>query len=82
MAEKEYKPIHKSTRVVALDDKEFDELRQQLASCLDALKELTKQTADLAKAVKGMKESHDKWVRAGKFIIPLIATGYVYASML
>ena len=34
---------------------------------LDAVKELTTHVADLTKAVNGMKESHDKWVRSGKF---------------
>ena len=34
---------------------------------LDAVKELTKHIGDLTKVVNGMKESHDKWVRAGKF---------------
>lgn len=38
-----------------------------LDDVLDAVKELTKQLADLAKIVNVMKQGHDKWVRAGKF---------------
>jgi hypothetical protein len=34
---------------------------------LDAVIELTKQCGEMAANVKGMKESHDKWVKAGKF---------------
>ncbi len=34
---------------------------------LEALKELTKHIGDLTKVINAMKESHDKWVRAGKF---------------
>ena len=34
---------------------------------LEAIQELTKVCADLAVKVNGMKESHDKWVRSGKF---------------
>ena len=34
---------------------------------LDAVKELTKQIADMTVIVTAMKANHDKWVRAGKF---------------
>ena len=34
---------------------------------IDGMKTLTEQLATLTKIVVAMKESHDKWVRAGKF---------------
>ena len=34
---------------------------------LEAIKELTKTVADMAKQVNEMNTTHNKWVRAGKF---------------
>ena len=34
---------------------------------LGAIKELTTQVVALTKTLNAMKETHDKWVRAGKF---------------
>lgn len=34
---------------------------------LDSIKELTTQICELTKVINSMKETHDKWVRAGKF---------------
>jgi len=34
---------------------------------LDAVKELTKTVADLAGKINKMNETHEKWVKAGKF---------------
>lgn len=34
---------------------------------LDAIKELTKVVADMAKKVNTMEATHSKWVKAGKF---------------
>jgi hypothetical protein len=58
-----------------MKDKMIDELgskedRKTLepdTTVIDAVKELTKQIIDLTKTVNAMKETHDKWVRAGKF---------------
>jgi hypothetical protein len=55
------KAIHKSPRVQELEDAD------EKSTVIDALKELTKQQAELTKTVQSMKEVHDKWVRAGKF---------------
>ena len=45
----------------------LNELKESHDTAMDALKELTTSVADLAKVVGSMKETHDKWVRAGKF---------------
>jgi len=37
------------------------------SSTAEALQELTVAVTELTRTVRGMKETHDKWVRAGKF---------------
>lgn len=36
-------------------------------AALGAIKELTTQIASMTKVINTMKQTHDKWVRAGKF---------------
>ena len=44
--------------------KENEKIRESL---IEAVKEQTKAIADLTSIVKTLKETHDKWVKAGKF---------------
>jgi len=59
----------KKTVVLSGDDegKVILETEHEDDTVIDALKELTKTVADLAKTVNAMKVTHDKWIMAGKF---------------
>ena len=52
---------------VELQDAHNAEPTESPDQILDAIKELTKQIVELTKTVNAMKDTHDKWVRAGKF---------------
>jgi hypothetical protein len=47
--------------------KELKEVLEGQEQIVEALQELTKQVGKMAEVTKQMKETHDKWVRAGKF---------------
>ena len=52
----------------ATSDASFEEsANAKMDLVIESMKELTKHISELTKVQNGMKESHDKWVRAGKF---------------
>ena len=47
----------------------MDEPKDKIDSIYEAVQELTKQTAEIAKELQKFKETYEKYQKAGKFIL-------------